>query len=202
MILVDPVSRAAGVSRGLRRRCPGPANGFEPFGHSRGGRDVTTVAVGGGAHALAQDFGMFYVDVFGRLAAYGASLTGDYLSGDELAQEALTRVFVRWGLLREPAPYAYRIVTNLARDRARQMQRERLAFASIRPSDPAVGPDASTLDAVRRLAPPLREVVLLHYYADLSLGTVAQIVRRPVGTVKRRLFDARQQLSQALREQP
>jgi DNA-directed RNA polymerase specialized sigma24 family protein len=62
------------------------------------------------------------------------------------------------------------------------------------------GPDATTLDAVRRLSPPLRDVVLLHYYADLPIDEVARVLRRPVGTVKRRLFDARVALAAALEE--
>jgi RNA polymerase sigma-70 factor (ECF subfamily) len=154
-----------------------------------------------GVHGVAgSDFASFYRDVFGDLAGYAWSLTGDPHVGDELAQEALTRVYARWALLRDPRPYAYRTVTNLARDRWRVVSVERRGLSEATDARQVDDPDASTLDAVRRLSPPLRDVVLLHYYADLPVAEVAQVLRRPLGTVKRRLFDARAALAAALEE--
>ena len=152
------------------------------------------------AGAVASDFASFYTEVFGDLAGYGWSLTGDAHTGDELAQEALTRVYARWGLLRDPRPYAYRTVTNLARDRWRAAERERGSLRHLLDEPRVDGPDAGTLDAVRRLSPALRDAVLLHYYADLPVEEVARVLRRPLGTVKRRLHDARSALAAALEE--
>ena len=149
---------------------------------------------------MSGDFAAFYTSTFGDLAGYGWSLTGDPHVGDELAQEAMTRVYARWGLLREPRPYAYRIVTNLVRDRWRTQNRESTTRDGDLPEQEVAGPDASTRDAVGRLSPALREAVLLHYYADLPVDEVARVLRRPVGTVKRRLHDARTALAAALEE--
>jgi RNA polymerase sigma-70 factor (ECF subfamily) len=149
---------------------------------------------------VSSDFATFYRGVFGDLAGYAWSLTGDAHTGDELAQEALTRVYARWGLLREPRPYAYRTVTNLARDRWRAAAREKSNLRHLVDDRHVAGPDSTTLDAVRRLTPALRDVVLLHYYADLPIDEIARVLRRPVGTVKRRLFDARAALATALEE--
>lgn len=149
---------------------------------------------------MSADFPAFYAQAFGDLAGYGWSLTGDPHVGDELAQEALTRVYARWGVLREPRPYAYRVVTNLAHDRWRAQARERSGLAALVAPEHVDGPDTGTLDAVRRLSPALREAVLLHYYADLPVDEVARVLRRPVGTVKRRLFDARAALAASLEE--
>jgi RNA polymerase sigma-70 factor (ECF subfamily) len=153
-----------------------------------------------GVTSGAEAFASFYREVFGELAGYGWSLTGDPHVGDELAQEALTRVYARWGLLREPRPYAYRTVTNLARDRWKTQARETRGLAELIDERPVPAHDTTTLDAVRRLSPPLRDTVLLHYYADLPIEEVARVLRRPVGTVKRRLFDARAALAAALEE--
>ena len=158
------------------------------------------MAAYGGITQVSADFADFYRETFGDLAGYAWSLTRDPHVGDELAQEALTRVYARWGLMREPRPYAYRIVTNLARDRWKADQRERAAWPDLTDEAPVAGPDDTTLDAVRRLSPPLREAVLLHYYADLPVDEVARVLRRPVGTVKRRLFDARTALAAALED--
>lgn len=146
------------------------------------------------------DFATFYGDTFGDLAGYAWSLTRSAHTGDELAQEALTRVYARWGLLRDPRPYAYRTVTNLARDHWRAAEREAKRLLDLVDDQPAPEPDASTLDAIRRLSPALRDAVLLHYYADLPVQEVARVLRRPVGTVKRRLHDARAALARALEE--
>ena len=154
----------------------------------------------GGIAAVSDDFPDFYARTFGDLAGYAWSLTRDADQADELAQEALTRVYARWGLLRDPRPYAFRIVSNLAKDAWRDAQRRRTLVPPSVEEQVVQAPDDATLDAVRRLPDALREVVLLHYYADLPVAEIARVVRRPVGTVKRRLFDARAQLATALEE--
>jgi RNA polymerase sigma-70 factor (ECF subfamily) len=44
---------------------------------------------------------------------------------------------------------------------------------------------------VLRLPTRLRDVVLLHYWADLSVADVGQALGRPSGSVKRQLAEAR-----------
>ena len=161
---------------------------------------MTTLTASGMMVGVSSDFADFYRGTFGDLAGYAWSLTRDQHLADELAQEALTRVYARWGLMREPRPYAFRVVSNLAKDHWRRAQREQAAPQDSLASDVVAAPDDATLDAVRRLPPTLREAVLLHYYADLPVAEIASVLRRPVGTVKRRLFDARALLATALEE--
>lgn len=151
----------------------------------------------GAAARVSGGFARFYADVYGPLAGYALSLVGERPVADDLAQEAMVRVYARWGLLREARPYAYRVVTNLARDRWRRRQTELAALPSLVAPDVAP-PDLAVLDAVGRLPAGLRDVVLLHYYADLSVEDVARAVRRPAGTVKRRLSEARALLARTL----
>jgi RNA polymerase sigma-70 factor (ECF subfamily) len=142
-------------------------------------------------------FDRFYAETFGALAGYAWSLTGERATAEDLAQEAMARVYARWFVLREPQPYAFRIVTNLARDRWRHGRHERAALRDLL-ADDAPPADRSVLDAVERLPAQLRDVVLLYYYADLPVDEVARAVRRPVGTVKRRLHEARAHLADSL----
>jgi RNA polymerase sigma-70 factor (ECF subfamily) len=51
---------------------------------------------------------------------------------------------------------------------------------------------------VRTLPERLRDVVLLHYFADLTVEDVATAVNRPAGSVKRQLSEARAALATAL----
>lgn len=46
---------------------------------------------------------------------------------------------------------------------------------------------AAVRDAVARLPQPYREVVTLRYFADLSPASIAELVRRPEGTVRAQL---------------
>lgn len=53
-------------------------------------------------------------------------------------------------------------------------------------------------EAVQQLPLPLKQVILLREYEGLSLQEIAQIVKTNVGTVKSRLYQARQHLKRLL----
>jgi RNA polymerase sigma-70 factor (ECF subfamily) len=150
--------------------------------------------------ATANDFAALYTSEFGRLAGYLTSLTGDAESGREAAQEAFTRLFARWRSVREPRAFVYVVATNLCRHSWRQSGRERSAVATLGQSLSEGGPahDPWLRDLVERLPVRHREVVLLHYYADLPVAEIAAAIHRPVGTVKRRLHEARGLLAEAV----
>ena len=152
--------------------------------------------------ATAQQFAALYTSDFSRLAGYLTSLTGDADVAREAAQEAFTRLFARWRKVDEPRGFVYVVGTNLCRHHWRQNGRERAAVSSLgitsRSDDQAHDPWLR--DLVERLPLRLREVVLLHYYADLPVVEVAAAVHRPVGTVKRRLHEARTLLAGAVEE--
>ena len=64
------------------------------------------------------------------------------------------------------------------------------------PLVPAVSPDRVDLHrALQRLSPRHREVLVLHYVAELSVDEVARQLRLPAGTVKSRLSRARRALA-------
>jgi RNA polymerase sigma-70 factor (ECF subfamily) len=150
--------------------------------------------------ATAQDFAALYTAEFPRLAGYLTALTGNAEVGREAAQEAFTRLFARWRSVREPRAFTYVVGTNLCRHHWKQSSRERAAVASLGATLPEDRPahDPWLQDLVQRLPVRLREVVLLHYYADLPIEQVAAAVHRPVGTVKRRLHEARAALATAV----
>ena len=154
----------------------------------------------GASAAVAGDFAALYTAEFGRLAGYLASLTGNADSARELAQEAFTRLFARWRTVQEPRAFVYVVATNLCRHSWRQSGRERAAVTRLGEALCEDGPehDPWLRDLVERLPVRHREVVLLHYYADLSVADIAVALHRPVGTVKRRLHEARNSLAAAV----
>ena len=150
---------------------------------------------------LTADFADFYTSTWSDLAGFTTALVGSAAVGDELAQEAFVRLYARFTSIREPRPYVFRIATNLARRHNGRRREAPLALAS-KLIAPAVGVDPQLLGAVRRLPTRLQVVVLLHYYADLPVQDVAQALKRPVGSVKRQLSEARAVLAVTLGEPP
>ena len=134
--------------------------------------------------------------------------TGDRDLADELTQEALARVWERWGRVRDmasPHGYTYRIALNLARSWYRRRGRERRAIARLGPEAvvdaPATAEHVATRTAVLSLPRRQREVVLLRYFAGLSVDETATALRCAPGTVKahthRALTHLRTQLNEA-----
>jgi RNA polymerase sigma-70 factor (ECF subfamily) len=151
-----------------------------------------------GRHAFTD----FYEATWPELAAFATAVGDGPVVGSDLAQEAMARVYARWPLMRNPRAYAFRIVSNLAKDRWRRQRTEHAAFALVDAGTARSTPHEfdSVLDAVCRLPSPLRDVVVLHYYADLPVAEIALVLRRPAGTVKSRLSDARAALALALKD--
>jgi RNA polymerase sigma-70 factor (ECF subfamily) len=148
-----------------------------------------------------EEFRGFYAGTYADVAGYCLALTADPQVADELAQEALTQAYVHWRRLHTPRGYAFRVARNLARAHWKRRSRELATWSEIAAyAAPASPVDTGLWDAVRRLPEAQREVVLLHYLYDLPLADVATAVRRPVGTVKRRLHEGRALLAAALED--
>jgi RNA polymerase sigma-70 factor (ECF subfamily) len=146
-------------------------------------------------------FGAFYEAEFATLAGYCFQLTRDRELAHDLAQEAFARVFGRWISVREPRGYLFHVATNLVRAAWRGRERDRSLLGHLKHDDRAApDPDFAVRDAVERLPKRYRELVLLHYYADLTVPDVAAAVRRPEGSVKRMLNEARALLAGSLKD--
>jgi RNA polymerase sigma-70 factor (ECF subfamily) len=64
--------------------------------------------------------------------------------------------------------------------------------------DPSIGDGVRLAAALGRLAPDQRAILALHHLEDRSIAEIASILDIPPGTVKSRLFTARQALVRAL----
>lgn len=135
---------------------------------------------------------------------YATSRVGYADAAEEVAQTAwiaiargLPRIddpacFVRWAL---------RIVERRAADFVRRRQRERQGEIALQanaeeeslprePSDEAV----QLRECIARMASAARDVLELFYTTGLSVGEIAAVLGIPEGTVKSRLFHAREEL--------
>ena len=139
---------------------------------------------------------------YAQLAGWCASLTGDREAAHDIASEAFTRLLSRWFTVNDPKGYLYVTATNLIRDRWRHEQRDRNLRQRLETQTVFTTPasDASLRDLVERLPERMRVPVLLFYYADLSVAEIARATRRPEGSVKRLLHDARHRLHAMLED--
>jgi RNA polymerase sigma-70 factor (ECF subfamily) len=130
---------------------------------------------------------------------------------EDMAQETFIRAFralprfeIREGASFEA--WLYRISVNCCRSRMRRRWYQVLPWPDPPPplhSEPEKHPDRqmmqleardAMLAAVNTLGEKHRLVVILRYYADLSNEEIAQALNIPSGTVRSRLFTARQRL--------
>src|SRR3954470_9833213 len=152
------------------------APGFRVGGQERA--DGALPSLPGVSSSAATDFAALYTAEFGRLAGYLTALTGDVDSAREAAQEAFTRLFARWRSVREPRAFVYVVATNLCRHSWKQNGRERAVVTRLGQSVTEGGPehDPWLRDLVERLPVRHREVVLLHYYADLPVAEITAAI--------------------------
>lgn len=132
-------------------------------------------------------------------------------NAEDVAQDAVTRAHGRLGQLRDRErlrAWVVRMTWRLAID-WRAADARRNAHEQTAPPSP---PSPSTEDLAIRaqqserlwtmidgLSEKLRIVIVLSAIEGHEIGEVASMLRIPEGTVKRRLFDARQQLRERLR---
>ena len=56
-------------------------------------------------------------------------------------------------------------------------------------------------EALMQLSEPMKTVIILHYYEDLTLKQIAEITDTPLSTVKTRLYSALKKLKLILKEE-
>lgn len=136
-------------------------------------------------------------------------MCGDARLAEDAAQEAFIRVWQN--LNRYKAGHAfrswlYRIAANAALDSLRREHTPAMLDETLT-ADPQAGPEVTVearqkAGAVRRaigqLSPPLRLVLVLREYQELSYQEIAEALDIPTGTVMSRLASARGQLRHEL----
>ncbi|MBL7255651.1 sigma-70 family RNA polymerase sigma factor [Paractinoplanes lichenicola] len=148
-----------------------------------------------------------YEAYYRRLVTQVYGLVGDLAEAEDAVHEAFARVLAspRSFLQADDAERWLRVAAlNVARSRYRRRWLfDKLVRSGRVEVAPAAVPGMSgdrvaLLAALRRLAPPTREVVVLHHLADLSVAEVAETLGVPVGTVKARLARGRATLARYL----
>jgi len=134
--------------------------------------------------------------------AYRAAflVTRDAHAAEDIAQEAFLqaiRVLDRFDRARPFAPWLHRIVTNRALDWARAHALRRPVEAAGELAAPAARSELSddVAEAIGRLAPDQRAVIVLRYLLEHTPGEIAEMLDLPRGTVNSRLRRALDELA-------
>lgn len=122
-------------------------------------------------------------------------LTGDRGLAEDLVQEALTKLALRWDRVGTGHPEAF-VRTVIFRDSVSWFRRHRRERVGPPPDRP--GPDGSdaltlripVLEALAQLTRAQRAVVVLRYYEDLTERQTAEALGIAVGTVKSQAREA------------
>ena len=138
-------------------------------------------------------------------------LAYSYVRNREAALDVVQNVIVK-GLekcydLRNPAAmktWFYRIVVNESLQYLRNHKWETAAGDEEMPepvyTEPAYEEDSKVFEQVQKLPEPLKTIVTLHYYEDLTLKQIAEITKTNLNTVKSRLYSALHKLEKNMKE--
>jgi RNA polymerase sigma-70 factor (ECF subfamily) len=156
-----------------------------------------------GRAAAEQALAELYHTSFRRLVTQLYAFTADLTEAQDVVQEAFARALARpRGLSDVDSPEAWlrTVAVNVVRRRWRRRQILDTILLRDRPIQAVVaaapGPERTDLrDALAALPRVYREVIVLHYLADLPVDEVAALLEVPVGTVKSRLSRGRTALA-------
>ena len=148
------------------------------------------------------------------ITSYVYRMLGDYESSLDVTQEVFIKVYnslTKYSSEYKFSTWLYRIAHNAAIDHMRRnsitpqsIETEnadgtyQIQLESHRPSpekDHEVNEWRNELDAVVRCLPPAyRDLIVLRHSRDLSYDEIAEVTGLPLGTVKNRLFRAREMM--------
>jgi RNA polymerase sigma-70 factor, ECF subfamily len=154
-----------------------------------------------------------------RVVNYVYRITHRYEDAHDLAQEIFVKVFLaldRYDPKFQFSTWLFRIAQNSAIDALRKKTVAEVPL--VRPGDNEEGKEREVADdgispyralsnkqmsaaiekAVQSLPPDYRELIQLRHYAELSYEEIATMKKLPLGTVKNKLFRARNLLKNEL----
>jgi RNA polymerase sigma-70 factor (ECF subfamily) len=148
-----------------------------------------------------------FVVSYRRLVVQLYGVTGDFGEAEDVVQEAFVRASAagnRFLRVDNHEAWLRTAAINLHRQRLRKLRN----FAKVRPrllaaaDPPGLDEHAVVIEALRKLPEGMRQVLAMHYLADLHIAEIAEHLGVAEGTVKSRLNRGRDALAALLAEEP
>lgn len=135
------------------------------------------------------------------------SYVGDRDSALDVVQNAVCKGLEGCYSLKNPdalKTWFYRIVVNESLQYIRKNKREKVSVDGELPDqiyeEPAYEREREVYEAVQKLQEPMKTVVVLHFYEELTLKQIAEVTDTNLNTVKSRLYSALGKLEKSLKE--
>ncbi len=134
------------------------------------------------------EFRDFYYTQVADLRRLALFISANPADAEDLAQEALLKAYTAWPRIRnaDPGPYVRRTLVNLCRSNYRRKVLERRKAPELQLSSlqPDVAEAMLVAQALSMLSPIKRAVVVMRFYEDMSETDIANVLERPLNTVK------------------
>jgi RNA polymerase sigma-70 factor (sigma-E family) len=137
-----------------------------------------------------EDFRQFVAAEMDSLRRLAYLTCGNWQAADDAVSTGLAKLYLSWHKVSAPHWYARRVVVNAAVDEVRRpWRREHLALPEVLDRsipDPAaeVAERDRIQQALLKIPPGQRKVLLLRFYEDLSVEDTAAILGKSTGTIK------------------
>ena len=138
-----------------------------------------------------------------RVFAFSLNHTFSYEEAEELSQEILTTVLKELPKLRKEESFEFflwAVAKNVTKTFKRNMGKQRAMFTYDMPEEAVYDEDDDTLleeqyselrRSVSMLSKQYREIIILHYYDNLTVKQISEKLCIPEGTITWRLSEAR-----------
>ncbi|MFI6286479.1 SigE family RNA polymerase sigma factor [Streptomyces sp. NPDC051018] len=152
------------------------------------------------------EFRAFVTSRWPRMLRTARLLTGHHHDAEDLVQAVLAKAYVKWERIQrtdDPDAYVWRIMINanvdrLRRTRVREWLTNRIPETAVPDGTERIAERSALAEALHRLPPRQRAVIVLRYLEDRSESEVAGLLGTRVGTVRSHAARA----LRALRDQP
>jgi RNA polymerase sigma factor (sigma-70 family) len=152
-------------------------------------------------------FEEFFQEEYAGLVRAVYLLTASQVEAEELAQEAMARIYAQWDRVRSmdsPGGYAYRVAVNLNRQRVRHLAVRMRRLFAMRPNLDSQEPPETTRqieEAIRSLSKGQREAFMLVEWLGFSAEEAGRTLRIAPASVRSRVHRARAVLRERLRDE-
>ncbi|MGW1752407.1 SigE family RNA polymerase sigma factor [Streptomyces sp. NPDC002092] len=161
-------------------------------------------------HPRETDFRTWVLEHRTRLRTTAFLLCGDWHLADDLVQDALGRLYSRWGRVvaaGDPRAYVRRILCNLHADHRRRPARREISEADVtalssHPHTSMEERDDDLIAALLTIPVGQRTVLVLRFFEDLSVEQTAALLKTSAGNVKSQTSRGLEALRSALQTQP
>jgi RNA polymerase sigma-70 factor, ECF subfamily len=148
-------------------------------------------------------FDAFYREAYAGLVRQLWAMTGSRQDAEDVVQEAFVRAAARWGRIGTydlPEAWVRQVAMRLASNELRRVRRGLSALLRLRliQQDGPSEDRPALVTALRDLPLRYRQVLVLHYLADLPVQQVAAELGLPQATVATQLARGRRALAQRL----